>query len=412
VSKREVRNLVVGLDIGTSKVVCVVGEIRPDGRIEVVGEGSATSRGLKKGVVVNIDATVQSIRRAVENAEQMAGCRAQSVYVGVSGSHIKSFSSTGVVPVRNREVHERDVEAVIDAARAIAIPADQKILHVVPQEFVVDGQDGIHEPVGMSGVRLEAHVHMVTGSMSAAQNIQKCVESCGLRVDKLILQHLASSAAVLMPDERDLGVCMVDIGGGTSDIAVFKGGSVRHTAVLPIAGDQVTNDISVAFRTPVPYAEEIKVQFGCALPEFAASDEMIEVKSVGEMPSRTLSRHTLAEVIKPRYDELFRFIRKELHRSDFYDVIASGIVLTGGSAQMPGVRELAEAVFELPVRLGVPQNIEGLKDVVRNPAYSTAVGLLLYGIQDQPKLTSRGGGEGVGPGYLFNRVSSWFKGNF
>jgi cell division protein FtsA len=410
-SKREVRNLLVGLDIGTSKVVCVVGEVMPDGRIEVVGEGAAASRGLKKGVVVNIDATVQSIRRAVENAEQMAGCRAQSVYVGVSGAHIKSFNSTGVVPVRNREVHDKDVEAVIDAARAIAIPADQKILHVVPQEFVVDGQDGIHEPVGMSGVRLEAHVHMVTGSLSAAQNIQKCVETCGLRVDKLILQHLASSYAVLMPDERDLGVCMVDIGGGTSDIAIFKGGSVRHTAVLPIAGDQVTNDISVAFRTPVPYAEEIKVHFGCALPEFAAVDEMIEVKSVGEMPTRTLSRHTLAEVIKPRYEELFRFIRKELHRSDFYDVIASGIVLTGGSAQMPGVRELAEAVFELPVRLGMPQNIQGLKDVVKNPAYSTAVGLLLYGVQDQPKLALRGG-DGEGAGYLLSRISSWFKGNF
>lgn len=410
-SKREVRNLLVGLDIGTSKVACVIGEVMPEGHIEVVGEGSALSRGLKKGVVVNIEATVQSIRRAVENAEQMAGCRAQSVYVGVSGSHIKSFNSTGVVPVRNREVHTRDVEAVIDAARAIAIPADQKILHVVPQEYVVDGQDGIHEPVGMSGVRLEAHVHMVTGSLSAAQNIYKCVESCGLRVDKLILQHLAASDAVLMPDERDLGVCMVDIGGGTSDIAIYKGGSVRHTAVLPIAGDQVTNDISVAFRTPVPYAEEIKVQFGCALPEFTAQDEMIEVKTVGDLPARSLSRHTLAEVIRPRYEELFRFIRKELHRSDFYDVIASGMVLTGGSAQMPGVRELAEAVFELPVRIGVPHNIRGLKDVIGNPAYSTAVGLLLYGMQDQPRLSMRHG-DGGGLGYLMGRINSWFKGNF
>ncbi|HWU68381.1 MAG TPA: cell division protein FtsA [Stenotrophobium sp.] len=410
-SKREVRNLLVGLDIGTSKAACVIGEVMPEGHVEVVGEGSAQSRGLKKGVVVNIEATVQSIRRALENAEQMAGCRAQSVYVGVSGSHIKSFNSTGVVPVRGREVHARDVDAVIDAARAIAIPADQKILHVVPQEFVVDGQDGIHEPVGMSGVRLEAHVHMVTGSLSAAQNLYKCVESCGLRVDKLILQHLAASDAVLMPDERDLGVCMVDIGGGTSDIAIYKGGSVRHTAVLPIAGDQVTNDISVAFRTPVPYAEEIKVRFGCALPEFTAHDEMIEVKTVGDLPARSLSRHTLAEVIRPRYEELFRFIRKELHRSDFYDVIASGMVLTGGSAQMPGVRELAEAVFELPVRIGMPHNIRGLKDVVGNPAYSTAVGLLLYGMQDQPRLGLRGG-EGGGLGYLMGRINSWFKGNF
>lgn len=407
-AKREERDLLVGLDIGTSKCVAVIGQIMPEGHIEIVGRGEHPSRGLNRGDVVNIEATVQSIRRAVENAEHMANCRAQSVFVGISGTHIKSLNSTGVAPVRAREVSEKDVESVIDAARAMAIPADQRILHVIPQEFVVDGREGIHEPAGMFGVRLEAKVHMVTGSVSAAQNIYKCVETCGLKVDKLILQHMASAYAVLLPDERDLGICMVDIGGGTSDIAVFKGSAIRHTAVLPIAGNQVTNDISVAFRTPTQYAEEIKVKYGCALPELAAPNEEIEVKGVGDAPTRRLSRATLAEVIKPRYEELFRFIRKELHRSDWYDVIAGGIVLTGGSAQMPGVLELAEQVFELPVRLGMPQNVQGLKDVVKNPAYSTAVGLLLYGRQNLPKTRT----VETGPRYFVNRIGEWLKGNY
>jgi cell division protein FtsA len=407
-AKREERNLLVGLDIGTSKCVAVVGQLMPEGHIEIVGRGENPSKGLNRGDVVNIEATVQSIRRAIENAEHMANCRAQSVYVGISGTHIKSFNSTGVAPVRAREVTQRDIDTVIESARAIAIPADQRILHVIPQEFVVDGREGIKEPVGMFGVRLEAKVHMVTCSVSAAQNIYKCIESCNLKVDKLILQHLASSYATLLPDERELGICMVDVGGGTSDIAVFKGDAIRHTAVLPIAGNQVTNDISVAFRTPAQYAEDIKVRYGCALPSMAA-DEEIEVKSVGEAPPRRLSRHTLAEVIKPRYEELFRFIRKELHRSDWYDVIAGGIVLTGGSAQMPGVVELAEQVFELPVRLGVPQNVQGLKDVVRNPAYSTATGLLLYGRQNMPRTSSD---AEPGARYLVNRIGEWFKGNF
>lgn len=409
-ARKEARNLLVGLDIGTSKCVAVIGEVMQDGKIEIVGAGSAPSRGMNRGDVVNIEATVQSIRRAVENAEHMASCRAQGVYVGVSGTHIKSFNSNGIAPVRDREVSDKDVESVVAAARAIPVPDGQKILHVIPQEFMVDGREGIHEPRGMFGVRLEARVHMVTGSVSAAQNIYKCVESCGLRVDKLILQHLASSYAVLLPDERDLGVCMVDIGGGTSDIAVFKGGAIRHTAVLPIAGNQVTNDISVAFRTPAQYAEEIKIQSGCAMPGMTQAHEEIEVKSVGDSPSRRLSRQTLAEVIKPRYEELFRFIRKELHRSDWYDVIAGGVVLTGGSAQMPGVLELAEQVFEVPVRLGVPHNVQGLKDVIRDPAYSTAVGLLLYGRQQLPRVAMPAkSGEA---GYFAQRVSNWFKGNF
>lgn len=407
-ARREERNLMVGLDVGTSKCAAVVGQINDEGQIEIVGRGEHVSRGMNRGDVVNIEQTAQAIKRAVENAEHMANCRAQSVYVGLSGTHIRSFNSTGVAPVRAGSVSERDVDSVMDAARAIAIPADQKILHVIPQEFVVDGREGIHDPVGMHGVRLEAKVHMVTGSISAAQNIYKCVESCGLKVDKLILQHLASSYSTLLPDERDLGVCMVDIGGGTSDIAVFKGGTIRHTAVLPIAGNQVTNDISMAFRTPAPYAEELKIQYGVALQQFAGHEE-IEVKGVGDQPARRLSRLTLAEVIKPRYEELFRFIRKELHRSDWYEMIAGGVVLTGGSAQMPGVVELAEQVFELPVRVGLPHNVDGLKDVTRNPGYATAVGLLLYGKQSRP-VAARAPSQGFG--YWAHRAGEWLKGSF
>jgi cell division protein FtsA len=409
-NKKANKDLIVGLDIGTSKVVAIVGSHLPDGRIEVIGLGSSPSRGMKKGVVVNIEATMQSIKRAVEEAELMAGCRIQSVYAGISGSHIKSFNSQGIVGVRSKEVTQADVDRVVDAARAMAIPADQKVLHVVPQEFAVDGQEGIHEPVGMSGVRLEAKVHMITGSATAAQNIQKCIEGCGLTLDKLILQQLASSYAVLQADERDLGICMVDIGGGTSDISVFKGGAIRHTAVIPIAGDQVTNDVAVAFRTPPQSAEEIKIKYGCALPQLIRHDEDIEVPSVGERPPRRLSRLTLAEVIRPRYEELFRFIRKELHRADFYDAIAGGVVLTGGSSKMEGVIELAEEVFDMPVRLGLPQSISGLTEVARNPIYSTAVGLLLYGRRQQGPGPQEPAPAGLRQ--MLGRIDQWFKGQF
>ncbi|MBI2384220.1 MAG: cell division protein FtsA [Gammaproteobacteria bacterium] len=409
-AKKSAKELIVGLDIGTSKVVAMVGDLAADGRLEVIGLGQHASRGMSRGVVVNIEETIKSIRRAVEEAELMAGCRIQSVFAGISGSHIKSSNSQGVVGVRSKEVTGADVDRVIEAARAIAIPADQTVLHVVPQEFAVDGQEGILEPVGMAGVRLEARVHMVTCSASAAQNIRRCIEGCGLHVDKLILEPLASSYAVLQPDERDLGICLVDMGGGTSDIAVFKGGSIRHTSVLPIAGAQVTNDIAMAFRTPPQSAEEIKLKYGCALPQLVRTDEHIEVPSVGDRPPRRLSRLTLAEVIKARYEELFRFIRKELHRSDFYDTVAGGVVLTGGSAKMEGVIELAEEVFEMPVRLGVPQNVSGLTEVARNPIYSTAVGLLLYGRQHQAHPNAEA--EQGSVRYWVDRIGSWFKGNF
>ncbi|MCU7813217.1 MAG: cell division protein FtsA, partial [Candidatus Thiodiazotropha sp. (ex Notomyrtea botanica)] len=347
-TKRSEKNLIIGLDIGTSKVVAIVGEIRNDGGIEIIGIGSHPSRGLKKGVVVNIESTVQSIQRAVEEAELMAGCEIHSVYAGIAGSHIRSLNSHGIVAIRDKEVTQGDMERVIDAARAVAIPADQRILHILPQEFIIDEQEGIRDPIGMSGVRLESRVHMVTGAVSAAQNIVKCVRRCGLDADDLILEQLASSYSVLSEDEKELGVCLVDIGGGTTDIAVFTGGAIRHTAVIPIAGDQVTNDIAVALRTPTQHAEEIKIKYACALTQLATNDETIEVPSIGERPPRRLSRQTLAEVVEPRYEELMTLIQAELRRSGFEDVIAGGVVLTGGSSKMEGAIDLAEEVFHMP----------------------------------------------------------------
>ncbi|HXK56380.1 MAG: cell division protein FtsA [Gammaproteobacteria bacterium] len=410
-TKKAEKNLIVGLDIGTSKVVAIVGEVKPDGEIEIIGIGSHPSRGLKKGVVVNIESTVQSIQRAVEEAELMAACEIHSVHAGIAGSHIRSLNSHGIVAIKDREVTHGDMERVIDAARAVAIPADQKILHILPQEFIIDEQEGIKEPVGMSGVRLEARVHMVTGAVSAAQNIVKCVRRCGLDVDDLILEQLSSSYAVLSEDEKELGVCLVDIGGGTTDIAVFTEGSIRHTAVIPIAGDQVTNDIAVAMRTPTQYAEDIKIKYACALTQLAASDETIEVPSIGDRPARRLSRQTLAEVVEPRYEELLTLIQAELRRSGFEDLIAGGVVLTGGSSKMEGLIELAEEIFHMPVRLGVPRYVTGLVDVVCNPIYATGVGLLLFG---QHNRTSRLRESPVGGGFrsVWERMKSWFQGNF
>ncbi|MCS3902258.1 cell division protein FtsA [Methylohalomonas lacus] len=405
------KNLIVGLDIGTSKVVAIVGEIVGEDEVEIIGIGSNPSRGLKRGVVVNIESTVLSIQRAIEEAELMAGCEIHSVYAGIAGSHIRSLNSHGIVAIRDNEVTASDVDRVIDAARAVAIPADQKILHILPQEFVVDSQEGVKEPIGMSGVRLESKVHMVTGAVSAAQNIIKCVRRCGLEVDDIILEQLASSQSVLTDDEKELGVCLVDIGGGTTDIAVFTEGAIRHTAVIPIAGDQVTNDIAVALRTPTQHAEDIKIQYACALTQLASPDETIEVPSVGDRPARRLARQTLAEVVEPRYEELFTLVQAELRRSGFEDMIAAGIVLTGGSAKMEGAVDLAEEIFHMPVRLGVPQYVTGLSDVVRNPIHATGVGLLLFGLRQQreslPNFQSEGGLKGV-----WERMKGWFQGNF
>ncbi|TDJ40994.1 MAG: cell division protein FtsA [Gammaproteobacteria bacterium] len=402
---------IVGLDIGTSKVAAIVGEVNPEGELEIIGIGSHPSRGLKKGVVINIESTVQSIQRAVEEAELMSGRQIDSVYAGIAGSHIRSINSHGIVAVRDRdrEVYPQDVERVIDAAQAMAIPADQKILHILPQEYIIDNQEGIKEPLGMSGVRLEAKVHLVTCAVNAAQNIEKCIERCGLTVNDIILEQLASSYAVLSDDERDLGVCLVDIGGGTTDIAVFTDGAIRHTAVIPIAGDQVTNDIAMALRTPTQYAEDIKMKYACALTQLAGADEIIKVPGVGDKPMKELSRQALAEVVEPRYDELFTLIQAELRRSGFEELVAAGIVLTGGASRMEGVIDLAEEIFHMPVSLGLPRNVAGLKDIVRNPVYATGVGLLQYGKQREEEIPGRGRLRRSG---MFNRVKKWLSENF
>ena len=400
---------IVGLDIGTNKVATIVAEVNEFQELEIIGIGTHTSSGLKKGVVINIESTVESIKRAVEEAELMAGCAIESVYAGIAGSHVRSLNSHGMVAIKDREVVDQDVDRVMDAAQAMAIPADQRILHVLPQEFVIDNQEGVREPLGMSGVRLEAKVHMVTCALNAAQNIEKCVERCGLGVNDIVLEQLASSYSVLTQDERDLGVCLVDIGGGTTDIAIFVDGAIRHTAVIPVAGDQVTNDIAMALRTPTQYAEDLKVRYACALTQLAGVDEFIKVPGVGDKPDRELSRQTLAEVVEPRYDELFKLVLSELRRSGFEHLVASGIVLTGGGAKMEGLIELAEEIFHMPVTLGSPREISGLKDIVRNPVFATGVGLLQYGLDRERDLLGKQGDRESG---LFTRAKLWLQENF
>lgn len=411
-SKAGQENILIGLDIGTSKVVAVIGKSNFDGTIEVVGLGSAPSRGLKKGVVVNIDSTVESIQRAIEEAERMSGVTVNTVYCGIAGSHIKSLNSHGIVAIKDKEVVQADVDRVIDAAKAVAIPADQRILHILPQEFIIDEQGGVREPLGMAGVRLEAKVHLVTCAVNALQNIEKCARLSGLQTQDVVLEQLASSYAVLTDDEKELGVCMIDIGGGTTDIAVFTGGAIRHTAVIPIAGDQVTNDIAMALRTPTQYAEEIKMKYACALTQLAKPDERIKVPSVGDRPPRDLSRQALAEVVEPRYEELFTLVQAELRRSGFEDLISAGVVMTGGSSKMEGVIELAEEVFHMPVRLGMPKEILGLTDAVIDPVYSTAIGLLLYGQKELQENKGNLNSPNTMGGNMFHRIKKWVKGNF
>lgn len=410
-SQGQQKKMLVGLDIGTSKVVAIVGEVSEEGGIEIVGLGSHPSRGMKKGVVVNIESTVQSIQRAVEEAELMAGCRIHSVYAGIAGSHIQSMNSHGMVAIKDREVSYADIERVIEAAKAVPFNGEQRILHVLPQEYAIDNQEGIKEPVGMSGVRLEAKVHLVTGAVNAAQNIDRCVQKCDLETDDIILEQLASSYAVLTEDEKELGVCLVDIGGGTTDIAIFTGGAIRYTAVIPIAGDQVTNDIAMALRTPTQHAEEIKIKYACALTQLAKADETIKVPSVGDRPPRDLSRQALAEVVEPRYDELFTLIQAEVRRSGYEDLIAAGIVLTGGTSKMEGVVELAEEIFHMPVRLAKPIGVSGLVDVINNPIYSTAVGLLQYAAKQQNDPIKTHNVEEA-PLDFFSRVKHWIQNNF
>ena len=408
---RDNKKLLVGLDIGTSKIVAIVAQLTPEGGFELIGMGQHPSRGLKKGVVVNIETTVNAIQRALEEAELMADCKIREVYTGIAGSHVRSFNSQGMVPVKDKEVAQADIERVIDTARAVQIPNDQQILHVLNQEFIIDGQEDVREPLGMSGVRLEVKVHIVTGAVSAAQNIVKCVRRCGLEVRDLILQPLASALAVISEDEKDLGVALVDIGGGTTDLIVFTHGAIRHTAVIPIAGDQITNDIAMALRTPTKDAEEIKERYGCALSQLADPQEMVEVPGLGDREPRQLSRKTLAEVIEPRVEELYSLVQSELRRSGYEELLSAGVVITGGSSVMQGMVELGEELFHMPVRVGYPGYGGTLAEYVRHPRFSTGVGLLLAGFEQHRQREAARMNSGSVQ-HVLERMKTWFAGNF
>ncbi len=398
-------NVIVGLDIGTTKICCIIGEINDQGGLDVIGIGTHPSKGLRKGVVVNIESTVESIKNATEEAELMSGFEIDSVYVGIAGGHIKGFNSHGVIAVKNKEISETDINRVIDAAKAVAIPMDREVIHVIPQEYIVDDQDGIKTPLGMSGVRLEAKVHIVTGAVTSAQNIVKSVTRAGLRVNDIVLEQFASSKSVLSSDEKELGVAMIDIGGGTSDLAIFFQEAIKHTSVLAIGGNHITNDIAIGLRTPTSEAERIKKEYGCALTSLINEKETIEVPSVGDRENRVLSRHLLGEIIEPRLDELFTLIKMEIAQSGHQDLITSGIVLTGGSAIMAGMEEIAEKVFELPVRKGIPKSIGGLVDVVNSPMYATAVGLLFSGMEK----IKTGESRNLAGTKIFNKVLTRMK---
>ena len=405
VPRRE--NLVVGLDIGTTKICAIVAEVTPEG-IDIVGIGTAPSKGLRKGVVINIEATVASIKRAIEEAELMAGCEIHSVYAGIAGGHIRGFNSHGIVAVKDREVMEADIERVIDAAKAVAIPVDREVIHILPQEFIIDDQDGIKEPLGMSGVRLEAKVHIVTGAVTSAQNIVKCAQKCALNVSDIVLEQLASALAVLSEDEKELGVALVDIGGGTTDIAIFHGGSIQHTSVIAIGGQHLTNDIAVGLRTPQEEAEAIKRRYGCASSKMIGKNEVIEVPSIGGRKSRELSRQILGDILEPRVVEVMELVQREIEKMKLTELLASGVVLTGGSTLLPGIVEVAEEVIGLPVRLGVPQGIGGLVDVVKSPMYATGVGLVLYGAQQTDHRHFRARDENI-YAKVRKRMSSWLN---
>jgi len=409
--KSQHTDIIVALDVGTSKIAAVVAEVNDDGQYEVIGLGSSASQGMKKGVVVNIESTVNAIQRALEEAELMADRKIKEVWTGIAGGHIKSFNSHGMVAVQGHEVTQVDIDRVVETARAIPIPTDQQILHVLNQEFAIDGQEDVREPLAMSGMRLEVKVHIVTGAVSAAQNILKCVRRCGLEVGELILQPLASALAVLSEDEKDLGVCLIDIGGGTSDIAIYTQGAIRHTAVIPIAGDQITSDIAMAFRTPTKEAEDIKRRYGCALRGLADSNETIEVPGVGDRPSKKLSRQMLSEVIEPRIEELYALVHAEIKRSGFEELLSSGVVITGGSSAMEGMVDLGEEVLHMPVRLGTPSYVGSLSEVIRNPRYSTSAGLLSAGVlhREKQKVDQMKNGSVK---TVVSKMKRWFETNF
>lgn len=410
IHKAEEDNMIVSLDVGTSKVVALIGEVTPDGELNVIGVGATSARGMEKGGVNDLNLVVQSVQRAIHEAELMADCQASSVYLNISGRHVACQNENGMVPINEAEVTQDDVDNVIHAAKSVPIAQERRVLHVLPQEFVIDSQESIKSPVGMSGVRMEARVHMVTCANDMARNIMKAVERCDLKVENLVFSALASSHAVLTDDEKELGVALVDIGGGTIDINMFSGGVLRHTAVIPVAGNQVTSDIAKIFRTPLNHAEDIKVKYACALRQMASTEENIEVPSVGDRPARSMSRHTLAEVVEPRYQELFELIADELAESGLDEQIAAGVVITGGTAKMAGAVEFAEEIFQMPVRLGAPRDIKGLTDYVGDPVYATAVGLLRFGqfeLAERQQERERAQQSG-----WWNRLQSWFRGEF
>lgn len=410
--KNKDRQLIIGLDIGTAKISVIVGELAPGEPIEIIGVGTQVSRGIKRGVVVDIESTVQAIQRAISEAELMANCDIHSVYAGIGGNHIRSLNSSGVVAVKDREISSSDVDRVLDAAKALPIPADQKILHVLAQEYLIDDQDGIRMPVGMSGTRLEAKVHIVTAASSAVQNITKCVQRCGLNVDHLILQPLASSVAVLTEDEKDLGVMLIDLGAGTTNIAIWRGGALQHSSVIPLGGDQVTGDIAQALRTATPNAEELKIKYACALAKLAAPEETIQVPGVGDREARRLSRQLLASVVQPRYDEILSLAHSELTRSGLEDLVPAGIVITGGGAKIEGAVEHAEEVFGMPVRLGLPHSVIGLSDVIANPANAAGIGFLMFGAELYLRESARVRAPVSKAGAMFARIRQWFRGEF
>lgn len=405
------REMIVALDIGTAQCKAVVGEVTPSNQLSIVGVGTHTTRGMDRGGVNDLNLVMQSVQRAINEAELMADCQVSSVYLGISGKHIRCQNESGMVPIGDTEVTSDDVASVIHAAKSVPISAERRMLHVLPQEFSVDMQEGIKSPVGMSGVRMEAKAHIITCANDMAKNIEKCAERCGLKVDQLIFSALASSYAVLTDDEKELGVCVVDMGGGTIDISIYTNGAVRHTAVVPVAGNQVTSDIAKIFRTPISHAEDIKVQYGCALRSMVGQEESIEVPSVGGRPARSMSRQTLAEVIEPRYQELFELVLEEINSSGLEEQIAAGVVLTGGAAKIEGAAEFAEDVFQMPVRLGYPMQVTGLKDYVQDPAYASVVGLLLYGQESQDQNKAGNSPKDTVSG-LLKKLSSWFKGEF
>ena len=399
-------NLIVGLDIGTTKICAIIGSVT-ENDLEIVGIETRPSKGIRKGAVINIESTVAAIRKAIQEAELMAGCEIHSVFAGIAGAHITGMNSQGVIAIKNREVTEEDIHRVIDAAKAIAIPMDREVIHVLPQEYIIDDQDGIKEPLGMSGVRLEARVHVVTGAVASAQNIIKSCNRADVNVADIVLEPLASAESVLLPEEKELGVAIVDIGGGTTDLAIFVDGAIKHTTVLSLGGNHLTNDIAVGLRTPMAEAERIKQAYGCCFTDMVGKDETIEVPSVGGREPRVLSRQLLAEILEPRVEEIFNLINREIIKSGYEDMIASGIVLTGGTSILPGMPELAEQVFSMPVRRGVPQGVGGLIDVVNSPVYATGVGLVVYGSQHQGMENFSRGEQGLFD-KVMQRMKDWF----